>query len=80
MDVSLTELREMVMDREAWRAVIHGVPKIWTRLSDWTELNWVNQILDFRFWILNKIHTDRIIYGVIFHPDTRKLKIQDDQG
>ena len=34
MDVSLSELREMVMDREAWRAVIHGVTKSWTRLSD----------------------------------------------
>ena len=40
MDVSLTELREMVMDREAWRSVIHGVAKSRTRLSDWTELNW----------------------------------------
>jgi len=39
MDVSLSELREMVMDREAWRAVIHGVEKSRTRLSDWTELN-----------------------------------------
>ena len=39
MDVSLSELREMVMDREAWRAAIHGVTKSWTRLSDWTELN-----------------------------------------
>ena len=38
MDVSLSELREMVMDREAWRAVIHGVAKSWTRLSDYTEL------------------------------------------
>ena len=37
-DVSLSELRELVMDREAWRAVIHGVAKSWTRLSDWTEL------------------------------------------
>ena len=38
MDVSLSELREMVMDREAWRAAIHGVTKSRTRLSDLTEL------------------------------------------
>ena len=40
MDVSLSEVQEMVMDREAWRAAIHGVAKSRTRLSDWTELNW----------------------------------------
>ena len=39
IDMSLSELRELVMDREAWRAVIHGVAKNWTRLSDLTELN-----------------------------------------
>ena len=39
VDVSLSELREMVMDREAWCAVIHGVAKSQTRLSDLTELN-----------------------------------------
>ena len=39
MDVSLSELRELVMDREAWHAAIHRVVKSWTWLSDWTELN-----------------------------------------
>ena len=39
MHVSLSELQELVMDREAWRAVIHGVAKSRTRRSDWTELN-----------------------------------------
>ena len=39
MDMNLSELQELVMDREAWRAVIHGVTKSYTRLSDWTELN-----------------------------------------
>ena len=39
MDVSLSELQELVMDREAWRAVIHGATKSRTQLSNWTELN-----------------------------------------
>ena len=43
-DVSLSELRELVMDREAWHVAIHGVTKSWTRLSDWTEPNWTEHI------------------------------------
>ena len=39
MDMSLSNLRELVMDREARRAAIHGVSKSWTQLSGWTELN-----------------------------------------
>ena len=45
MDVSLSELRELVMDREAWRAAIHGVTKTRTRLSDGTELMFVFKLV-----------------------------------
>ena len=50
MNVSLSELQELVMDREAWRAVIHGVAKSRTRLSDWTELICLFLLLFSVFW------------------------------
>ena len=53
IDVSLSELQELVLDREAWHAVIHGVTKSRTRLSDWTELNWSRMLVE--IWVVMTI-------------------------
>ena len=50
MDMCLSWLQELVMDREAWRVTTHGVAKSWTWLSDWTELNWIKIFAYFEFY------------------------------
>ena len=50
MDMSLSKLWELVIDRESWRVAIHEVAKSWTRLSNWTEMNWM-AVISLWYWI-----------------------------
>ena len=83
MDMNLSEFWEMVMDREAWCAVIHGVSESRTWLSDWTELNWTTQLWNLEVELQNRQclgrrwHTwpDSFLFGLTWlHWDTYLCK------
>ena len=73
MDVSVSEPQELVMDREAWRAPIHGVAKSRTQLSDWTELNWTEGPRD----SLSGGHVIKIVIIILKNHVLKKKKCVD---
>ena len=83
MDMSLSELQELVMDREGWHPAIHGVAKSWTWLSNWTELNRA-EVIKKTCWEYTEELYKKDLYdadnhdGVITHlePDILECKVK----
>ena len=79
MDVSLSELRELVMDREAWRAAIHGVTESRTRLNDWTELNWTEwapRLISLRMDWLDLLAVQGTLKSLLQHHSSKASILQ----
>ena len=68
MDIGLDRFQDMVMDREAWRAAVHGVAKSWTRLSDWTELRqFLHYLLKSLSWSMITCNASFVLYPAFLY-------------
>ena len=70
MDMNLSKLRKLVMDREVWRAAVHGVASNWTWLNNWTELNQTHNFLFKYYFIISTIYLNSFMWPLLFKPSS----------